>query len=116
MTLSNQSHFPGFFLPSYRILQIIKDGFSNFCLSSYAVTKSQKMTCRGLANSGSLQAGIQQAPVSYLTASPKHGGRLTGAWPIPAYDKPELSRPRKAIFRDLVMPESHLVNLKNDLI
>jgi hypothetical protein len=66
------------------------------------------MTCRGLVNSGFRQTGIGQAAVSHLSASPNRGGLLTGAWPIPAYDKPESARPRKVIFRDLVMPESHL--------
>ncbi len=66
------------------------------------------MTCRGLANSGLWQAGIGQAAVSHLPVSPNRGRWLTGAWPIPAYDKPESATPRKVIFRDLVMPESHL--------
>ncbi len=47
------------------------------------------MTCRGLANSGLQQAGIGQATVSHLPASPNHERWLTGAWRIPAYDKPE---------------------------
>jgi hypothetical protein len=99
MTLSNQSHFPGFFLsPESHLI-----GFANSGLSSSVVTKSHKMTCRGLANSGLRQAGIGQASVSHLPASPNRGRWLTGAWPVPAYDKPELARPR-----DLVMPESHL--------
>jgi hypothetical protein len=39
--LSPESHLIGF-----------ADGFSNSGLSSSGVTKSQKMTCQGLANSG----------------------------------------------------------------
>jgi hypothetical protein len=66
------------------------------------------MTCWGLANFSLRQAGIGQALVSHLPASPNHGRWLTGTWPIRAYDKPELARTRKVIFRDLVMPESHL--------
>jgi hypothetical protein len=77
-------------------------------LSSSGITKSQKMTCLSLANSGLRQAGIGQAPVSHLLASPNHGRWLAWAWLIPAYDKPELARPWKVIFGDLVMPESHL--------
>ncbi len=68
MTLSNQSHFLGFFLSPESHLM----GFADGLLSS-GVTKSQKMTCRGLANSGLRQAGIGQAPVSHLPASPNHG-------------------------------------------
>ena len=56
--------------------------------------KSREMTYRGLANSGLRQAGIGQIPLSHLPAPPNHGRWLTGAWQIPAYDKPGLARPR----------------------
>jgi hypothetical protein len=78
MTLSNQSQFPGFFLsPESHLI--------GFC-------KSYKMA--------------SAIPACHLQASPNHRRWHAGAWPIPAYDKPELARPRKVIFRDLMMPES----------
>jgi hypothetical protein len=75
MTLSNQSQFLQFFSP-------------------------RKMTYRNLANSGLQQAGIVCPQKMLLiwqddfTAPPNSVRLLTGAWPIPAYDKPELARPR----------------------
>ena len=41
----------------------------------------------------------RQAPVSHLTASTNRGRWLTGAWPVPAYDKPELGRMWWQIFK-----------------
>ncbi len=85
MTLSNQSHFPWFFSP-------------------------REMTYRNLANSGLRQAGItrprKMTLCSWLhqtgfsdSAPPNHGRWLTGAWPIPAYDKTESARFRLVVSR-----------------
>ncbi len=63
--------------------------------------QSREMTYRGLANSGLWQAGIGLSPVSHLPASPNHGRWHTGAWPIPAYDKPDLACPQSVILLNL---------------
>ncbi len=92
MTLSNQSHFPRFFRP-------------------------RQMTYRGLSNSGLRQAGIA-CPRKMTLGSWLHkilcsdlARWLTGDKPIPACHKPESSRSRQVIFRDLVTPEDNLPGL-----
>jgi len=69
MTLSYQSRFRGFFLSpeSHRIgFAVISQNWAGSGKLSSGVTKSRKMTCWGLANSGLRQARIGQAPVSHL--------------------------------------------------
>jgi hypothetical protein len=77
MTLSNQSHFPGFFLS-------LESHLIGFC-------KSYKMAS---AN-----------PACHISAP---GPDQFRRHQIAEDDKPESARPRKVIFCDLVMPESHL--------
>ncbi len=80
ITLSNQSHFPEFFLsPGCHLIGVCK---------SYQMASA--------------------CPACHLPASPNHRRWHAGAWLIPAYDKQELGRPRYAIFCDLVMAESQL--------
>jgi len=62
-------------------------------MSSFGITKSQKMTYRGRANSDLWQARIGQAPVSHLPWFEDAVRWLSGVWPIPACRKLELVRP-----------------------
>jgi hypothetical protein len=92
---------------SYRILKIPYDGFSNLAglgKSSSGVTKSQKMTCWGLANSGLRQAGTGRAGPGQSSSGVTKSWKMTyrgladsGLW------QPELARPRKVIFHELVI-------------
>ncbi len=67
---------------------------------SSGITKSRKMTYRGLANSGLWQAGIGLSPVSHLAKSAKRiwGSQLPKVifrgQAIPDCRKPELVRPQ----------------------
>jgi hypothetical protein len=75
MTLSNYSHFWGFFLSpeshpigfckSYKV-QHFRLVISRNLAGPFGVTKSRKMTCWGLVTYGLRQARIGQAPVSHL--------------------------------------------------
>jgi hypothetical protein len=103
MTLSLQSHFPGFFLSP-------ESHFIGFCKSSKmasaipacnkpelagpgksasGIIKSRKMTCQGPADSDLRQARIGQAPVSHLRASQITKDDLPGPGKF-QLDKPEL--------------------------
>ncbi len=77
MTLSNQSHFPQFFMsPESHLIGLLypfscSRNWPGPGKSSSGVTKSRKMTYRGLANSGLWQARIGLSPVSHLAKSEK---------------------------------------------
>jgi hypothetical protein len=68
---------------------------------SSGVTKSQKMTCWGLPNSG-----FPGESSSGVTKSRKMTYRSLANSGLTSRN--QLTRPRKVIFRDLVMLESHL--------
>ena len=79
--------------------------------SSSGVTKSRKMTYRGLANSGLWQAGIGLSPVSHLAKSDdlmiwwnQLSKVIFQGHAIPACPKPELIGIFKLIFRGLKNP------------
>ncbi len=74
--------------------------------SSSGATKSREMTHQGLANSCLRQAGIGQAPVSHLSASPNHGRWLTGAGQFWLMTSRNWLGPGKS--SSVVTPESHL--------
>jgi hypothetical protein len=70
--------------------------FSDIVRWLSGVTKSWKMTYRGLAISDMSLAGLGQALLSHLLWFGDTGRWLTGAWLILAYDKPELARSGKS--------------------